>query len=75
MGNEDYVELQQLRLVIDDLQGRIVKLEKINVDLESRLEDQAKQSMAVEKECLQIEQKWRSSNGELEKVSSVLVVY
>ncbi|KAJ1420807.1 hypothetical protein B484DRAFT_127558 [Ochromonadaceae sp. CCMP2298] len=67
MGNEEFVELQQLKLVIDDLQQRIVKLEKINVDLEGRLEDQAKQSMAVEKECLLIEQKWRGSNDELLK--------
>jgi hypothetical protein len=34
-------------------------LEKINVDLEYRLEDQAKQCMAVEKECLEIEREWK----------------
>jgi len=67
MGGDEYVELQQLRLVIDSLQQRVMKLEKINVDLEGRLEDQAKQSMAVEKECTLIEQRWQSKNDELLK--------
>ena len=65
MGNGESVELQQLQLVVDNLQHRIMNLEKINTDLEVRLEDQAKQSMAVEKECLLIEQRWKSKNDEL----------
>lgn len=64
---DDYVELQQLRIIIDNLQSRIVKLEKINVDLEGRLEEQAKQSMIIEKECLLIEQKWILKNDEKTK--------
>ena len=67
MGNDDYVEFQQLRMLIQNLQQRVDSLEKINVDLEYRLEDQAKQSMAVEKECLLIEQRWKKKNEELSK--------
>ena len=52
-NQDDYIDM---RLLIDNLQQKISRLEKINVDLESRLEEQAKQSMAVEKECLFIEQ-------------------
>lgn len=63
-NQDDYIDL---RLLIDNLQQKISRLEKINVDLESRLEDQAKQSMAVEKECLSIEQGWKAKNDELMK--------
>lgn len=65
MGSEEFVELQQMRLLVDNMQQRIMNLEKINVDLEHRLEDQAKQSMAVEKECLLVEQRWKAKNSEL----------
>lgn len=63
-NQDDYIDL---RLLIDNLQQKISRLEKINVDLESRLEEQAKQSMAVEKECLFIEQGWKAKNDELMK--------
>lgn len=65
LGNEDYLEQQHLKMVIDNLQHRVDSLEKINTDLEYRLEDQAKQSMAVEKECMLIEQRWKKKNDEL----------
>lgn len=67
MGSDDFVELQQMRQVVENLQQRIVNLERINVDLEDRLEDQAKQSMLVEKECLLVEQRWQAKNQELLK--------
>lgn len=59
IGNDDFNELQSCRIVIENQQQRLMILEKINVDLELRLEDQAKQSMAVEKECVAIETKWK----------------
>lgn len=65
MGSEEYIELQQMRSLVDNMQHRISNLEKMNVDLEQRLEDQAKQSMAVEKECLLSEQRWKVKNSEL----------
>jgi hypothetical protein len=60
MPNDEYSEFQQLRNIIDGLTQRISKLEKINVDLEARLEDQAKQSMAVETELIAMERSWRA---------------
>ena len=65
MGAAD--ELQKCRQVIDALQSRVQDLERINMDLESRLEDQAKQCMAVERECIAIERSWREKAGGLEK--------
>jgi prefoldin subunit 5 len=53
IGSDEFAELQQCREIIESLQQRVNNLEKINVDLEYRLEDQAKQCMAVEKECLE----------------------
>ena len=64
MGAAD--ELQKCRQVIEALQSRVQDLERINMDLESRLEDQAKQCMAVEKECIAIERSWREKAEGLE---------
>ena len=65
MGAAD--ELQKCRQVIDALQSRVRNLERINTDLESRLEDQAKQCMAVERECIAIERSWREKAKGLEE--------
>ena len=51
-------EIQHCRQIIDALQARIQDLERINVDLEYRLEDQARQCMSAEKECMQIKREW-----------------
>lgn len=51
---------QQFRTTIDALQERIADLERINVDLEYRLEDQARQCMDIEKECMAIKREWAS---------------
>lgn len=53
-------ELQKCKQLIEQLQERVGDLERINTDLEYRLEDQAKQCMAVEKECTNLERKWRA---------------
>jgi hypothetical protein len=65
MGSVD--ELQQCRQIIDSLQGRVKNLEKINLDLEYRLEDSAKQCMEVEKQCVLVDQKWKAKMIENEK--------
>lgn len=57
--SEDYNELQRARQDIDALRLRVANLERINVDLEYRLEDQAKQCMNAEKECIETERMWR----------------
>ena len=59
-------ELQQCRQNIESLQQRVHDLERINVDLEFRLEDQAKQCMTTEKECISLERKWRAKCEGLE---------
>lgn len=59
-SNDDFAELQRSRSIIDALQDRIQDLERINVDLEYRLEDQAKQCMLAEKECMIIKREWAS---------------
>ena len=65
LGNVD--ELQHHRQKIDSLQSRVQDLERINLDLEDRLEDSAKQCMGVEKECVAVEKIWNARTEELEK--------
>ena len=67
MGTEEYAQLQDCRQIIDSLQQRVHDLERINLDLEYRLEDQAKQCMEVEKECVSIERNWKAKGKVLEK--------
>lgn len=66
MSNDEYTEFQQCRAIIEAQQNRIEKLEHINVDLEARLEEQAKQSMEIEAECIAIERQWSSRCEALE---------
>lgn len=65
MGSEEFMELQQARALNESLNQRIMNLEKINTDLERMLEEQAKQSMAVEKECMLLDKRWKTKNDEL----------
>lgn len=65
MGTEE--ELLRCRQIIDALQNRVRDLERINLDLEYRLENSAKQCMATEKECIAVEMKWKDKTKELEK--------
>jgi hypothetical protein len=61
---DEYAELQHCRMIIEQQQQRINRLETINMDLERRLEDQARQSMDVEAECIAIERRWKE-RGEI----------
>jgi len=63
IGNSE--ELTQCRLTISDLQHRVNDLERINLEIEHRLEEQAKQCMAVEKECTDLERKWKDNCAQL----------
>lgn len=64
---DDFAELQQCRALLEQQHQRILKLEKINMDLEGRLEEQAKISNAVEAECIAIERKWSTKCEALEE--------
>ncbi len=88
IGNDDFNEVQHCKVIIEQQQQRLKRLEKINMDLEYRLEEQAKQSMAVEAECIAIEKKWKEicekkdaeietleKNFENEKKKGVLLCY
>jgi hypothetical protein len=66
-ATEEFQELQQNRELISILQKRVFDLENMNTNLEKRLEDQAKQSMAMETECFAIERKWKIKCDELLK--------
>ena len=46
---------------------RIAGLERINNDLERRLEEQAKYTLAVEKRMTELEMKWKEKNDMLLK--------
>lgn len=65
--NDEFQELVQCRNMRDNLQQEVIKLQKINVDLETLLERQAKQSLAVETECINIERKWAEKCTKLER--------
>lgn len=58
-------ETQQYRLIIENLQQRIAKLENINSDLEARLELQAKQEMDLQAEFLRSEGRWQAKCDQL----------
>ena len=60
-------ELSKCRQIIDALQSRVQDLERINIDLEMRLEDQAKQCMTVERECIAVDRSWKEKNEVLVK--------
>lgn len=61
--SEEHVYAQTLQ----SQQNRIDALEKICRDLERRLENQAKQTMAVEAECMAIERSWQGKCAEYER--------
>ena len=62
MNNDEYTEYQQLRGIIDGLHQRIAKLEKINTDLENRLEEQAKESLQVETDYINLDRAWKEKS-------------
>lgn len=66
-GGVEQLEVHQLRILAEQLQQRVQKLERINLDLEGRLETQAKQSMALEAECISIDRQWKARCEDLEQ--------
>lgn len=66
IGTQDLDEIQQCHAMIDSLQQRVNYLEQINLNLESRLEKEAKLNIAIEKECSTIENEWKSKCNNLE---------
>ena len=66
MGTDEYAQLLNARQTTDTLQQRIHDLEKVNLDLEYRLEEQAKQCMEIEKECVSIERSWEAKCKDFE---------
>jgi hypothetical protein len=59
ISTDDMAELNSCRLLIDSLQQRVNVLEKINLDLETRLEKQATESMDIERQILEAMNKLR----------------
>ena len=60
IGADEFERLQDSRQAADTLQQRVHDLERVNLDLEYRLEEQAKQCMDIEKECVSIERSWKA---------------
>jgi len=67
LETNEFMEQQENRKVKEALQKRVTDLEKIIVDLENRLEEQAKINIQVEKECMDIERLWRGKYLTLEQ--------
>eukprot|EP00607_Mallomonas_marina_P008663 CAMPEP_0182424894 /NCGR_PEP_ID=MMETSP1167-20130531/11162_1 /TAXON_ID=2988 /ORGANISM="Mallomonas Sp, Strain CCMP3275" /LENGTH=215 /DNA_ID=CAMNT_0024605053 /DNA_START=113 /DNA_END=760 /DNA_ORIENTATION=- len=65
--SNEFVELNENRKIKEGLQRRVTDLEKIVVDLEHRLEEQAKINMQVEKECMEIERVWKAKYLNMEQ--------
>lgn len=59
MGSDEFAELQSCRQIIESLEEKVRNLERISKDLEFRLEDQAKQCMTAEKECILVKREWK----------------
>lgn len=65
--NSDYAELQDNRKMKEALQQRVSELEKIIVDLERRLEEEAKLCVQVEKDSMEIERVWKAKCAAMEQ--------
>jgi chromosome segregation ATPase len=64
---DEHAQFQDSRQMTESLQQRLHDLERINLDLESRLEDQVDQRIEVEKECVSLEQAWEGKSELLEQ--------
>lgn len=53
------------------LHHRVRSLENINIDLEYRLEQQAKQTMQAEHEYTEIDRSWQAKYAEMQKVDNL----
>lgn len=67
LDRDNATQLQSALATIEALQQQVATLERINVDLESRLERQARERIEVEHECAEIDRKWREKYNKLEK--------
>jgi chromosome segregation ATPase len=65
-GSDEYAQLQNARGVMNCLQQRVQDLERINHDLEYRLEDQSEQCEEIKEECVSIERIWKDKHEVLE---------
>jgi len=65
--SDDFIALQDSRRIIDVLHHRVRSLENINIDLEYRLEQQAKQTMQAEHEYTEIDRSWQAKYAEMQK--------
>ena len=70
MGVEDQNninELQQCHTLINNIQSRVRYLEDINLNLEYRLEREAKQGVDLERQIVSIDNDWKKKYENLEK--------
>jgi hypothetical protein len=58
LDHAEYNELQQQKEALESMRARLKRMEEMNMDLEFRLQDQGRQCMAAEKECLAIKKEW-----------------
>jgi glycerol-3-phosphate cytidylyltransferase-like family protein len=65
-SHSDYNELQNCHALIESLQQRIHHLERINLNLEHRLEKEAKSNIELEKECIVVETNWSTKCNQLQ---------
>jgi chromosome segregation ATPase len=64
---EDRHEMQQQKELLESMKARMKRLENMNMDLERRLQDQGRQCMAAERECLLIKKEWSQKCQQLEQ--------
>jgi len=74
IATHDLKEVHEYHGVIESQQKRIKNLEKINMDLEKRLEVQAKQHFQIEKDIAVIDQRWQEKCNALQQEVSDLEV-
>ena len=64
--SDDVQELKSYSRIIQSQNARLAELERVNDDLERRLEIQAKQKMTLESELTAMERQWSMRYSELE---------
>lgn len=72
IGNQDFAELQNCHAIIESLQYRVQCLEDINLNLEHRLEHEAKANIQLERDIITTEKNWKSKCSSLEDEIVVL---
>ena len=72
IGHQDYAEIQNCHAIIESLQQRVQHLEGINLNLEHRLEKEAKTNIQLEKDMQITEQTWKLKCSKLEDTITTL---